>query len=154
MRSQVIKVRNLPECTVQPYTIHVKPVAALAITGIAGFALLITGTAAAGAGVILILVSVFSLLMMPDRRLIQFTPDYMVLYNHRDASVCTIIYWDELVTWQYNYHPAMDVLIVSLTDGSSQSIELFSKRTAARFLNMYAPGKEIKNVRRKDEASK
>jgi len=42
------------------------------------------------------------------------------------------------------------VLVLSLTDGSTQTIELYSKRSIERFMNQYAPGKELKNARRKD----
>ena len=87
---------------------------------------------------------------MPDRILIQFTPDYLVLYNHRDAETCTIIYWDEIVNWQYEYHPSVDKLLINLVNGTSESIEMYSRRAVARYMNQYAPDKEIKSVRRKD----
>ena len=98
----------------------------------------------------MILMSVFALLMLPDRYLIQFTPDYLVLYNRRNADECTIVYWEDIVTWQYEYHKGVDVLALSLTDGSSQTIELYSKRPIIRVMNQYAPGKEQKSARRKD----
>lgn len=103
-----------------------------------------------GIGLFLIMVSIFSLLMLPDRLLVQFNPDYMVLYNHRDRSLCSIVYWDEIVTWQYEYHATHDRLALSLLDGTVQSVELFSKRSVARYLEQYAPGKEVKSSRRKD----
>ena len=150
MKSQVIKARNIPEPARQPYTIHVKPVAFLTLLGLAGLALFLTRGPWVGVGLILSIVSVFALLMMPDRTLMQFTPEYMVLYNNRDKSICTLIYWEDLVTWQYEYHPGSDLLSCSLTDGSVQTIELFSKRPVARYINLYAPGKEIRSVRRKE----
>ena len=149
----MIKTRNLPPVTAQPYTIHVKPVAALSLMGIAGIGLLLTHSFLSGIGVMMILLSVFALLMMPDRLLMQFSPDFMVLYNQRDAARCTVIYWDEIVNWQYEYHPGVDVLALSLVDGSTQTIELFSKRSISRFMNQYAPGKEIKSTRRKEKES-
>ena len=149
MRSQTIKVRNLPQWEVQPRTVHVKPVLALMFMGVAGIALLFV-PAFAGLGVILIIISIFSLLIMPDRILIQFTPDYLVLSNHRDAETCTIIYWDDIVNWQYEYHPSVDKLLINLVNGTSESIEMYSRRAVARYMNQYAPDKEIKSVRRKD----
>jgi len=146
----MIKVRNLPQWTEQPYSMHVKPVFALALMGLAGLVLLIMKNALSGIGVILVLLSVFSLLLMPDRLLLQVGSEYIVLYNHRDISECTIVYWDELVNWQYEYHKGFDILALSLTDGSTQTIELYSKRPIARFMNQFAPGKEVKNARRKE----
>ena len=61
-----------------------------------------------------------------------------------------MIYWDEIVNWQYEWHPANDNLTITMVDGSMQIIELYSKRRVAKYLNMYAPNKEIKNVRIKE----
>lgn len=152
MKSQMIKTRNLPDWTHQPHMIHVKPVAFLTLVGLAGIALFVSGTAWVGIGLILSITSVFALLMMPDRILIQFTPEYMVLYNHRDKETCTVIYWEDLVNWQYEFHPSYDTLTCFLVDGSVQHIDLYAKRPAAKYLNQYAPGKEIKNVRMKENA--
>ncbi|MBO7703858.1 MAG: hypothetical protein J6S26_05370 [Solobacterium sp.] len=151
MRSQVIKVRNLPEWQSQPHTIHLKPVAALAVFALAGLIMLVMNTFAF-AGLIFLITSVFALLMMPDRFLIQFTPEYAILYNHRDLTLCTIVYWEDLVNWQYEYHAVSDTLLLTLTDGSVQSIELYAKAPVARYLNQYAPGKEVKTSRRKEAA--
>ena len=152
MKSQMIKVRNLPDWAHQPYTIHVKPVFFLALMGIVGIVMFVSGGPWVGVGLILSILSVFALLMMPDRILIQFTPDYMILYNHRDRDTCTVIYWEDLVNWQYEFHPNYDTLSCFLTDGSVQRIDLYSKRLAAKYLNQYAPGKEIKSVRIKENA--
>ena len=152
MKSQMIKTRNLPDWTHQPHMIHVKPVAFLTLVGLAGIALFVSGTVWVGVGLILSITSVFALLMMPDRILIQFTPDYMILYNHRERETCTVIYWEDLVNWQYEFHPNYDTLSCFLTDGSVQRIDLYAKRPAAKYLNQYAPGKEIKNVRMKENA--
>ena len=132
MKSQVIKVRNLPDWTHQPHTIHVKPVAFLALMGIAGIALFVSGTPWVGVGLILSISSVFALLMMPDRILIQFTPDYMILYNHRDRDTCTVIYWEDLVNWQYEFHPNYDTLSCFLTDGSVTSSRMPWVRASTR----------------------
>ena len=152
MKSQMIKTRNLPDWTHQPHMIHVKPVAFLTLVGLAGIALFVSGTVWVGVGLILSITSVFALLMMPDRILIQFTPDYMILYNHRERETCTVIYWEDLVNWQYEFHRNYDTLSCFLTDGSVQRIDLYAKHPAANYLNQYAPGKEIKSVRIKENA--
>ena len=151
MKSQVIKVHNLPDWKSQPHTIHVKPVLGLSILTVCGMAMLFSSTLA-GLGLVAVIVTTFALLMMPDRNLIQFTPEYAVLYNHRDPGLCTIVYWDDLVTWQYEYHPSVDQLTFHLVDGSVQSIEMFRKSAVARYMNQYAPGKEVKTSRRKEAA--
>jgi len=149
MKSQVLKVRNLPASETPPRIVHVKPVLAMALLGLLGICFLFFQPMA-GIGAILVIVSVFSILLMPDRVLIQFFPDYLVLYNHRDMDTCTMIYWDEIVNWQYEYHPSMDRLTIHLVNGSSESIELYGKRAIQRSMDQYAAGKEIRSARRKD----
>ena len=146
-----MKVRNLPQTKNQPYSIHVKPVFALCVMGIAGIGLLLTRTAFAGLGVMQIVIAIFALLMMPDRILLQVSPEYLAMFNLRDPSKCTVVYWDEVVNWQYEYHSPADILALSLIDGSTQTIEMFSRRSVSRFMNLYAPGKEIRSSRRKEK---
>ena len=151
MKSQVIKVKNLKSWAMAPKAIRLKPITTLVVIAIGGACLLFSNTYLAGLGVCLMTVSLFSLLLLPDRKLVEFTPDYLIMYNQRDESMCTIIYWDEIVKWRYEWHATYDYLVVTLIDGSSERIEMYSKHSIARSMEYYAPNKEIKNVRVKEE---
>ena len=151
MRSQAIKVKNLPEWKSAPRSIHLKPVFLLSACAAGGIVLLANGVLR-GLALILIIIPVFAILMMPDRILMQFSPEYAVLYNYRAALMCTILYWEDLVEWQYEYHNAADIVSFSLVDGSVQQIEMFSRRPVARCMEQFAPGKEIRSSRRKEHA--
>ena len=130
--------------------IRVKPVGVLCLMLAGGVALLFAGRVWQAIGVAMAMFALFCLALLPDRVLVTFTPERLLLYNCSDRSECTMIYWDEIVSWQYEWHPASDDLVVTLTDGTMHAIELYSKRRAARYRNMYAPNKEIKNVRMKE----
>lgn len=148
MRSQQIKVKNLPiECLSAP-AIRVKPKVILYLLMLIGIVLLFVYSYYAIIGAILIVIATFSLLVLPDHDLVRFTKDYLVLYNNRDRSMCSLVYWDEIVNWRYERHSTNDYLVISMVDGSSQNVEMFSKASIQSYMDLYAPGKELKTARR------
>lgn len=151
MRSQVIKVRNAPQSAGPVHAVRVKPFGVFILMFILGLAgLIFSSSALSSIGFCLMLFALFGLVMLPDRTLITFSPENLILYNRRDHSECFLIYWDEIVNWQYEWHPVNDDLVIMLVDDSIEMIEVYSKRSVAKYLNLYAPNKEIKNVRMKD----
>ena len=71
-------------------------------------------------------------------------PDYLVMYNRKSKDECTLVYWDEVVSWVYEYHNAVDILKLELTDGSIESVEMYSRRSIRKMMNLYAKDKEKK----------
>ena len=112
---------------------------------VAGIVMLILKSYMIGISLPLIILTLFAILGMPDRILVQFADDYLVMYNRSDKNECTIVYWDEIVSWHYEYHHACDKLVVSLVDGSTESVDMYSKRSIAKQMAQYASGKEKKN---------
>ena len=96
------------------------------------------------AGMTVMLLALFAILVMPDRDLCEFTPQYIVLFNQRDRDDCMIIYWDDIVSWRYEKKTGVDHLVFTLTDGSTEIQEMFSKRAIRKSFEQYIPGKEIK----------
>ncbi|MBQ9047438.1 MAG: hypothetical protein IJ120_06025 [Solobacterium sp.] len=151
MRSQVIKIRNLPDSFSPVITIQVKPIGFLFLLITLGSIVMIREGFITVSGLFLVILPVFALLVMPDRRLAECSEDCLVLYNQRERDACMLIYWDEIVKWQYEWHPSADLLVVSMVDGSTQTMEMYSKFRIARAMNQYAPGKEVRTTRTKDE---
>ena len=146
----MIKVKNLPaECLNAP-TVSVKPKVLLFALLIIGLIILFFYPYYIVIGLCFSAIAAFCLVALPDHDLVKFTENYIVLFNQRDRSMCMMIYWDEIVNWQYEWHGANDLLVISLVDGSTQTIEMFSKSSIAAYMNQYAPGKEIKTTRRKE----
>ncbi len=152
MKSQAMKVKNLKKWAMAPKTIRVKPVMTLIVIACVGCFLIFLQTYLAGLGVCLMILALFSLLLLPDRKLVEFTPDYLILYNQKDDSMCLILYWDEIMQWHYEWHPTYDYLVITMVDGTSEKIEMYSKHSIARHMRYYAAKKEIKSVRVKDGA--
>ncbi len=150
MRSQDIKTRNLPEYDGKMRSIRVKPVSFLILCIAVGCYMIYAEDILATAGLVLILVALFALTLMPDRILAQFTSEYLILYDSRHQDECSLIYWEDMVSWSYEWHMSSDLLVVNLVDGSSRTCDMYRKSTVARLMNHFAPGKEIKSVRIKE----
>ena len=56
-----------------------------------------------------------------------------------------MIYWEDVVSWRYEWHAAYDQLVIGLTDGSSEVQEMYSRLSIQYYMDRYAKGKEVKN---------
>ena len=149
MKSKEIRVRNLPKDDVLFYVSNVKPTSFLIIAMIMGICFLWIRSYLQVIGVMVIMVSLFSLLMLPDCKLYEIHQDYIVLYNRHDKSECFIIYYEDMVSWHYEWNPSYDQLVISLVDGSVEKQEVYAKYRIEKWLNSLAPGKQAKKNYRK-----
>lgn len=147
MKTQIIKTRNIPNINGKKHTIHVKPDYLILLLLALGVAFMFSKTYMIIIGFVMILLALFAEFIMPDRNLCTFTNDFVVLFNRSNNDECTLVYWDEVVSWKYEWHGYSDLLIFSLIDGTSQSQEMYSKLSCIRWLELYAAGKEIKSTR-------
>ncbi|MCI5773662.1 MAG: hypothetical protein MR210_03780 [Erysipelotrichaceae bacterium] len=144
MKSQVIKIRNLPSFPVILQSISVKPTMFLGTLMIVGVIMMIFFPFLGYLGAGFVALATFSILVMPDRKIMEATNEYLILYNHKDQSLCKLVYWDEILSWQYRWHPDVDELIIELSDHSVEKVEAFNRKKFTRFLKEYANGKEMK----------
>lgn len=150
MKSQYIKTRNIPE-TVRKnaYTVRVKPWWLLIILFVVGIVLVAARSYTIGIALPIMILTLFCLLGMPDRILVQFMPEYVLLYNRQNRDECAMIYYDEVVSWQYEYHGSCDLLVFTLTDGTTESVDMYGRYAVSRYMKLYLPHKEVKTARRK-----
>ena len=149
MKSKEIRVRNLPKDDVPFYVSNVKPTSFLIVAMIAGISFLWIRSYLQVIGVMVIMVSLFSLLMLPDCKLYEIHQDYIVLYNRHDKSECFIIYYEDIVSWHYEWNPSFDQLVISLVDGSVEKQEVYAKYRIEKWLNSLPQGKQAKKNHRK-----
>ena len=143
MKSRKLKVRNLPEMPKQNM-INLKPTVILIIMLFIGIAATVLKLYLTAVGLVIIAISIFCIIVMPDRTLAAWNRDNLVLFNNHDRSECMMISWEDIVSWHYERHRGADLLVLSLTDGSSTSQEMYSSLRIRRVMEQYAPGKEKK----------
>lgn len=144
MKSKVIRIRNLPADDAALSATTVKPKILLVILAFSGILILWMKSYLMLIGMLLILIAVFAMLFLPDRVLCSFHSKFMVLYNQHDRSECKILYYDEIVSWNYEWHPTYDHLVLKLCDGSTEIQEMYAKYPIEKWLNVLLPGKEVK----------
>lgn len=142
MKSKTIKQRNIPSYPYIIKSIRVKPIEILMLMIIIGFILLFSSEDFAMIGVLMIYLSTFSLLVLPDARIIDYTNEYAIIYNCVDKNECKLIYWDEILSWQYKWHTDKDQMLIELIDYSIEVVDTYKRSTMIPYFKKYAPGKE------------
>lgn len=149
MRSKVLKIRNLPRDMQVLNEVKVKPISSLCFLFVVAVLLTFTKTSWAIVGVVLLSIVLFAFLVMPDRCLMQFTEEYLILYNCKDRDECYLIYWNEILHWRYIRRNDEDTLWIELVDGHIEMIECYNRSRIISYFKIYATGKEVVNRSRK-----
>ena len=144
MRSQVIRIRNLPRDRVVSKRINVKPNLFLGLLIAAGVVILVARLYYSIVGLSMVILGLFAMIVMPDHVLCEFTQDYMILYNLPEKNRCSLVYYEDIVSWHYEWHASMDLLVIMLVDGTTEALEMYSRYPVRAYMEMFAPGKEKK----------
>lgn len=148
MKSQVIKSRNLPkDYKTYEKMINVKPIGLLIVTLVSGVLITFLKPYLAMSGISMTVLSLFCLVVMPDKELCRFTKDYLVLFNRHQKDECTLVYWDEVVSWHYEWYKTYDKMVVELIDGSCEIQEMYSIYAIKKEMELHVPNKMKKNIR-------
>lgn len=142
MKSQVIKIRNLPQDPkFYEKIVNVKPIGLLLLLLLIGALLCVFKPYLIVIGLSMCALSIFALIVMPDKELCRFTKDFLVLYNRHKRDECYLCYWDEVVSWHYEWDKKYDALVVDMIDGSTQVQSMYSYISIKRSMEQHIPGK-------------
>lgn len=146
-KSRTLKIRNIPMSLVL-YRMRIKPTSFLLCMFGVGIGLVFLSEPYTTFGLLLCTTVAFALIAMPDRTLLDINLDYLMFYDPKEPDTCTILYWDEIVSWQYQKQRSCDHLVVELIDNSVHSCEVYRSSRLIKLLNQFAPGKEKRVQRR------
>ena len=121
MNSKAIKSYNLPADRVINVTIDAKPYVLIALSTLAGFALAIFNSGDL-LGLAIIALGFFAIMFLPRRILMEFSDDYLVIYNKANHYDCFMIYYEEIVTWSYIKKMTYDELNFELVGGINETV--------------------------------
>ncbi len=142
MKSKILRIRNIPKEPPIIATVSVKPKNGLIVMIFASFIMMIFNDLFSYIGVLMFGMSSFCLFVLPDRKLIDFTHDYIILYNCKERENCSLIYWEDILTWQYIWRADHDDLEIELVDHTVKTIECFSRKTVVPLLRAFVRDKE------------
>ena len=69
----------------------------------------------------------------------------MILYNRADKDVCTLVYYDEVSSWNYARGTRRDYLYIELENGRIEKTEGFSRSLFESQMNRFLKDKSRKN---------
>jgi len=143
VKSKALKTDNLPEDRAIEYRINAKPFILLGLIIVFGTGMMFYPSFVyIGAAVVAI--GLFALLFLPSRVLLEFSNDYVVVYHRVNQNECELIYYDEIVSYQYVRNPLSDYLVFELENGETIRVSCFGKTRIEMILNRYAKDKKKK----------
>lgn len=147
MQTKELKVHNLPYDRKINEVIDAKPY--YLFIGIAVIGFIITflkkGTII---GSSILIICLLALLFLPKRVLMEFSDDYLVMFNRASHDECLMVYYEDIVSWKYIRGIADDELEINLKDGSKATIEAFSRLVFENAMNHYVEEKRIKKAKK------
>lgn len=147
MKSTELKVHNLPYDRKIDETIDAKPYFLFIILAIFG-AIITFVQGGTLIGITLVVLSAISLMFLPSRVLVEFSNEYLVIYNRASHNECLMIYYDDILSWNYIRGVAYDELEINLKDGTKETIEAFSRLKFENAMNNYVKDKKIKKKKK------
>ena len=143
MKSKELKIYNLPANRTVLSSINAKPMGLLiTLTALSVIAAFVEETKILGFGLAFVFLAFIAFL--PPRVLIEFSEEYMVLYNRADHNDCFLVYYEDVTSWNYTRGVTYDELSISLADGTSTHIEGFSRSLYESSLNQHMADKKEK----------
>jgi len=152
MKSKELKIYNIPRDNPPFMTMTIKPrwlLICLFWSSIVFSCLNFDWSMVGFAG---IAISIFALVAMPDRTLLDIYEDKIVVYDSRQMDTCFCIFWDELLTWQYIRGVHTDRLRLEMIDGQYAECDVYRSRKLFFYLRLFAKGKEKKLVRKRGKS--
>lgn len=146
MKSKELKNYNLPDNRTFNQSLEAKPMRFLVLMMLLGFILLLAKRYTSG--VALFFFGAACLIFLPNRRMIEFYDNHMIVYNKARKDECNIIYYEDVKSWEYRVKVSCDELIINMEDGTIQKVDGFSKSEYENCLNKYIKDKKIQNENR------
>lgn len=144
MKSKELKTYNLPKDDLLISSIDAKPSFLFLLLTIFGILLLFFESFRLY-GVSILVITLITYLYLPKVTLMEFFQDYLVLYNRADNNTCVLVYYDEVVSWNYTWSANRDYLNIELQNSQKERIEAFSKTIFESNMNRFLKEKKKKN---------
>lgn len=144
MKSKELKTYNLPKDDLLISSIDAKPSFLFLLLTIFGILLLFFESFRLY-GVSILVITLITYLYLPKATLMEFFQDYLVLYNRADNNTCVLVYYDEVVSWNYTWSANRDYLNIELQNSQKERIEAFSKTIFESNMNRFLKEKKKKN---------
>lgn len=144
MKSKVLKVRNIPQTNVME-SVKTKPYIFLFVIFLGGCFLMAYSQIFQTTGTLLVGFAIFALVVTQDRILLQLTEQFVIIHNLVDRDECKLLYWDEVLSWQYLKRSKCDYIVIEMIDGTTERSECHGRFKIESYFKLYAKDKQKKN---------
>lgn len=143
MKSKELKIYNLPINFKPHITIDAKPHLLLLLIFVVGIVLCLDEKTTVY-GIAIAVIGLSFLMFLPKLIMLEFYDDYMILHNKANKTDCVLIYYEDVVSWHYQWNAYKDYLYIELIDGTNERIEAFSKTEFELAMNRFLKDKRKK----------
>lgn len=134
VRSQAIKIRNLPQGHKRIDCINAKPYLFFGMIGMIGV-LLVLMERYMIIGILLLLAALYCFLFIKNERLIEFYDEYCVFYRvNNNKDECFLLFWNDIIDWKIKSKNECDILTVTLRNHKKADFKCVSKHKLIRYL--------------------
>jgi len=145
MESKKLLVKNIPGGKIE-VNISAKPTAYLFLFMIVGSLMIFTASSVYQLfGLVLVFISGYAIIFLPERKIMTFYKNYLIIFNEIDKDYCNLIYYNEILSYRYVKGLKFDMLIIELSDNRVYELQCFDKNKVLAFMKEYAKDKEIIN---------
>lgn len=143
MKSKSLKSYHLPAVREVLQSFEAKPYLYLTLLAIASLLAVVEGTYFLP-GLIILFTCIFAIVILPNRLLIEFSEDYMVVYHRVNKDDCMMVYYEDVLAYFIEKNRRYDLVYFVLTDGSEIHVPIFNRRGSEKILDMFLHGKKQK----------
>ncbi|MBR2808798.1 MAG: hypothetical protein IKE33_01030 [Erysipelotrichaceae bacterium] len=143
MRSKVVRINSIDENKIMTQ-IKAKPELFLALMFVFSFVILMFN---GYLGFALMMITTYCFIFFPERRLIDFCDEYLIIYNDINHEVCYMLYYDEIVSWQYVSTFNADKLVIALINNQVYETDIFNRHRTERIMERFVPERGLKSIR-------
>ncbi len=149
MKSKELKIYNIPRDGASLLVLTVKPRKQLIFVLSFSLTLIILSPEFYMLGLVLAAISLFAIVAMPDRTLVEAYYSMLVVYDSRQIDTCFCVYWEDILNWQYIKKPDHDKMRIELIDGQIVEFDCFKDKKLMMLMNNLAHGKEKKLIKKR-----
>lgn len=142
MKSKSIQKINLTDNKSIVQSFSTKPLHFIYTILLMGSFLILSNGTYAMLGLMMILFSLFCLIVLPNPKVVAYTNEYLIIYNSPNKDMCTLIFYDEVVSWYYQSNKDFDEVIFEMADGHREVLKTYARKTVVPYLYQYLSGKE------------
>lgn len=142
IRSQPLKIRNLPQGHKIIDHINAKPYLVFSVLGTVGI-LLVLWEKYMILGILLLLIALYCFIFIKNERLIEFYDDYCVFYRiNAYKDECFLLIWNDIASWEIHSGNEYDELTVILKNQKKITLKCVGKHKLTRYLHRFVKNEE------------